>query len=423
MIVFILLFFALIGSGIAIYLAIGLTSSALFLVEGKSLAGLVQIIADHLNSLTLVAVPFFVIAATFMQRGGIADALIQASNTWVGHFRGGLALVCITTATIFSAISGSATATALALGVILVPAMLNNQYPRPFSMGVVSASGTLGILIPPSLGLIIYGLITDASIPKLFLAGVMPGLLQALLFGVWALYYAHREDIPKRPKSNWSKLVSESNKALPALLVPALVLGGIYSGAITITEAAALAAILSIVISILIYKQINYSDILPLIAEAIVRSASILFIVAVAAALGHWVIESGVPAQLAQFISSHQLSAWQFLLLMNLVMLMLGMFLEIVAVILITVPIVLPTLAALSISPIHYAIVVIVNMSLATLTPPVGLNLFVMQSVVKAPFSEVVRGVWPFIIILLLLLLLVTYLPILSLWLPSVVMG
>lgn len=416
-----LLFFFLLGAGVAIYLCIGFVSLLIYTVDGNSHAGVIQVIADHLNSPTLVAVPFFVIAATFMQKGGIANALIQAANAWVGHIHGGLAVVCILTATVFSSISGSTTATALALGVILVPAMLEEKYPRPFSLGVVSASGTLGILIPPSLGLIIYGVLTNTSIPRLFLAGVIPGLLQAFLFIAWVMYSSRALNMPEKKRKPLSEVMSLNYQAIPALLLPVIVLGGIYSGLITVTEAAALSAILAIIISVLIYKQCKPSDIVPIIGEAITRSSSILIIVAVAVAFGHWVIESGVPAAVVDLVIQSELKAWQFLITMSLIMLLLGMFLEIITVILITVPIVLPTLYALDIDPIHYAIIVIVNMGLATLTPPVGLNLFVMQIVSKAPFEEVVRGVFPFIIILFFLLAMVMFIPDLSLWLPNFV--
>lgn len=415
------LFFALLALGVSVYLSMGAVTALVFLLEDRPLAGLVQILADHLNSPTLVAVPFFVIAATFMQRGGIADALIRAANAWIGHVHGGLAVVCVVTATLFSSISGSTTATALALGVILVPAMLEARYPRPFSLGVVSASGTLGILIPPSLGLIIFGVISNTSIPRLFLAGAVPGLIQALLFIAWALYASRKMGMAQQPKADRETLVSDNLRAIPALGLPVIVLGGIYSGLITVTEAAALSAILAIVISLFVYRQCEAADVLPITAEAITRSASILIIVGFAVVFSHLIIESGVPAQLVQHISKAGVGALQFLLLMSLVMLVLGMFLEIISVILITVPIILPTLLVLEIDPVHYAIVVIVNMGLATLTPPVGLNLFVMQSVAKAPFAEVVKGVIPFIVILFLLLVLVITVPALSLWLPNLV--
>jgi C4-dicarboxylate transporter DctM subunit len=418
-----IVFFTLLALGVSVYLSMGAVTAIVFLLEGRPLAGLVQILADHLNSPTLVAVPFFVIAATFMQRGGIADALIRAANAWIGHIHGGLAIVCVVTATLFSSISGSTTATALALGVILVPAMLEARYPRPFSVGVVSASGTLGILIPPSLGLIIFGVISNTSIPRLFLAGAVPGLIQAVFFIAWALYASRRMGMVHQARVNKETLLKDNLRAIPALALPVIVLGGIYSGLVTVTEAAALSAILAIVISVFVYKQCRAGDVVAITAEAITRSASILIIVGFAVVFSHLIIESGVPAQLVELISSAGVGPLQFLLLMSLVMLLLGMFLEIISVILITVPIILPTLIALDIDPVHYAIVVIVNMGLATLTPPVGLNLFVMQSVAKVPFAEVVRGVLPFIGILFILLVLVICFPALSLWLPDLVFG
>lgn len=415
-------FLALLLLGLPIYLSMGLVSAGLFLAEGHSMAGVVQILLDHLNSSTLMTVPFFVISATFMQRGGIAQALIDTANSWVGHFSGGLAMVCVVAAMIFSAISGSTTATALVLGVILIPAMLSRGYRQPFALGIVGASGILGTLIPPSLALIIYGLIADASIPKLFLAGVVPGLMLGAMFALWVLVYCRFfTQVPLNPRIAPKQAWRTTAHALPALMIPVLVLGGIYSGLITIVEAAALACILSIAVSWGIYRQCKTRELIPVLAEGMVRSANILLIIAVAGVFSHWIIASNLPQGLVSYVVATGLEPWHFLAAMNLIMIALGMVLEVVAVILITLPIVLPSLAALDINLIHYGIVVIVNMGLATITPPVGLNLFVLQSISGAPFSQVMRGIWPFIILLALLLAAVTGIPWLALWLPGLI--
>ena len=416
-----LLFVFLLAGGVAVFLALGTVSTLLFLHDGKSMPGIVQIIVDHLNSNTLISVPFFVIAAGFMQKGGAAKALIDAADTWIGHRKGGLAMVCIMAAMVFSAISGSTTATALALGVILIPAMLERRYEQKFSVGIVGASGTLGTLIPPSLALIVFGLIANVSIPSLFLAGVTPGLIQAALFMIWAAYYTRDKDIPTATGRPLREVLLINLKAVPALLIPVLILGGIYSGMITVTEAAALAAVLSILIGVFIYKECEVEEIIPVVSQGIARAASIIFIIATAVVFSHWIIESGFPARLVTAIAAAELKSWQFLILMNIIMIALGMFLEVISVILITVPLVLPVLHLLDIDPIHYAVVVIVNMGLATLTPPVGLNLFVMQSISKASFKEVVQGVLPFVLIMAGLLMLVTFVPIISTWLPDAV--
>lgn len=416
------LFVILLLSGLPVYLVMGTVSMGLFLLHDQSIAGMAQVMLDHLNSSTLMSIPFFVISATFMQKGGIAKALIDAANGWVGHFSGGLAMVCVLVAIIFGAISGSTTATALVLGAILVPAMLQRGYQQHFALGIVGASGILGTLIPPSLALIIFGLITETSIPKLFLAGVVPGLVLGGLFACWVLVYCRFVAVlPSNPRTSIKTALRISTHAVPALMIPVLVLGGIYTGWITIVEAAALAAILSILISWLVYRQCSLRDIIPVLAEGMLRSASIMLIIAVAFAFSHWIIASNLPQTLVGHIADLGLSAWHFLLAMNIIMIFLGMMLEIISVILITLPIVLPSLYALDINLVHYGIIVIVNMGLATITPPVGLNLFVLQSISAAPFSEIMRGIWPFIILLLVLLALVTVAPSLSLWLPSLI--
>lgn len=416
------LFVVLLLSGLPVYLAIGMTSMGLFLLAGHPVAGMAQVMLDHLNSNTLMSVPFFVISAGFMQRGGIAQALIDMANSWVGHFSGGLALVCVLAAMIFSAISGSTTATVLVLGVILLPAMLTRGYQQSFALGIVGATGILGTLIPPSLALIIFGLIAEASIPKLFLAGVIPGLVLSTFFAFWILIYCrYFEAVPPSSRAPARELIRTSIQALPAAVIPIVVLGGIYTGWITIVEAAALAAVLSILISWLVYRKVTVKKILPILAESMIRSTSIMIIIAVAFAFSHWIIASNMPQQLVDYIVGANLSAWHFLLAMNVIMILLGMLLEVVSVILITVPIVLPALHALEIDLIYYGIVVIVNMGLATITPPVGLNLFVLQGISSASFVEILRGIWPYIIILLVLLVLVNLLPALSLWLPNLV--
>ncbi|MDD9873489.1 MAG: TRAP transporter large permease [Deltaproteobacteria bacterium] len=412
-----LLFLLLACAGVSIYLALGISSALLFAADGESLSGFVQVIVDRLNSQTLMAVPFFVIAATFMRRGGMARTLVELADASVGGLPGGLALVAIFAATLFAAISGSSLATAMAMGTLLIPEMLRQSYDRKFAVGVVGASGTLGILIPPSLALIVFGVVAEQSVPKLFLAGVVPGLLQAALFALLVVFRMRNHPLPPRTTRR-----APLRRALPALGLPAFAMGGIYSGLVTVTEAAALLAALAIAAG-LASRSIRPGEVVPLLADAMRTCAGLILIVAFAMALGHWITISQIPARLVEASAGLELSAWQFLLLMNLVMLLLGAVLEVLSVILITVPIVLPLLPEFGIDPIHYAIIVVVNMELALLTPPIGLNLFVLSGISKAPLSEVIRGVAPFSIVLGALLLLVTFVPLLTLTLPKWVFG
>jgi C4-dicarboxylate transporter, DctM subunit len=411
------------AAGTPIFVALGLTAALLFWAEGQQMVGLAQVIVDQMNTIGLLAIPFFVMAATFMQRGGIAKALIDCAHAWVGSMRGGLAIVCVVATTVFAAICGSSVATALAMGTILVPAMIARRYERHFALGVVGASGTLGILIPPSLSMIVYAIIADQSVPRLFMAGVIPGLLQASLFAAWIMFYARRKNYPREERMPRDRFVRANVHALPALAVPVIVLGGIYSGIVTVAEAAALAAIVAVFVSVFVYRGCRARDVLPLLAESMKSSAVIMLIIASALAFGHWITSSGIAREIVNFVVAAEVSAWQFLLFINVVMLGLGMFLEVISIILITLPLIMPILDALKIDPIHFAVVLTVNMEIALLTPPVGLNLFVLSSITNAPVAEAIRGVAPFIVLMLGLLAVITYVPIVSTFLPSLVFG
>lgn len=422
-IIVLIAFFILLAIGLPIYLVLGSLSLILFWEEGFPLINAAQIVIDGLNSISIMAIPFFVIAATFMQQGGVAKALIDAAQTWVGSRRGGLGIVCVITATVFAAISGSSVATAMAMGTILIPAMVQRRYQRSFALGIVGSSGTLGILIPPSLAFIIYAIIAEESVPRLFLAGVIPGVLQATLFIAFIVYHTHKNNYPVEEAVSRSEFKRLNMNAIPALLLPIIVLGGIYGGFVTVTEAAALSAVVSILISVFFYKGCKLSEVMGLIAESVKATGIIIFIISSALLFGHWITDAGLASDLVDVVTEMNLKPWHFLLFMNVLMLFLGMFLEVFAVILITVPIVLPLLEQLGISPIHYGVIVTVNMELALLTPPIGLNLYVLSSISKAPISEVIRGTLPFIGIMFVLLGLVTYVPELSTWLPELVYG
>lgn len=416
-----LLLFLLLG--LPIYLSLGFLAFLLFWHEGTPLVALPQLLVDHLNSETLLAVPLFVIAATFMQRGGVAGALIEFAQAWVGRARGGLALVCVVACTIFAAICGSSVATAIAIGSVLIPAMVNKKYESHFALGTVAAAGTLGILIPPSLPMIVYGVIAEESVPRLFLAGVIPGLMQATLFVIWIKFYANYRQYPVEAALSRSEQWRMTVRAFPALLIPVIILGGIYSGIMTVTEAAGVAAAVAIVEGLFVYRGVKFGDLIEVLSESVKLTATIIFIIIGALAFGHWITSAGIAEQLVQFVKGLNLKAWQFLLFINLVMLVLGMFLEVFAIILIVMPLILPILKALDINLVHFGIVLTINMEIALISPPIGLNLFVLSSVAKQPLGTAVRGVLPFLIMMLGLLVLITYVPQISLWLPDLVYG
>ncbi|MBW1999642.1 MAG: TRAP transporter large permease subunit [Deltaproteobacteria bacterium] len=420
---FIIVFTVLLCSGLPVAFVLGITSLVMMAFSSStSLLMVPEVMYNAIDSFTLIAVPFFVIAAQFMLKGGTSKYLVEAANCYVRHFWGGLATVSVIGCMIFAAICGSSTATAMAMGIIVIPAMLKEGYPRHFATGVVAASGTMGIMIPPSIALILYGIITERSIPKLFLAGVMPGLLEAALYIGWINWYSRKTGLRGSERATGRETLMATVKAIPALSLPVIVLGGIYSGIVTVTEAAALAAVASIIISLLVYRGVKPRDILPITGEAMMTAGMIMFIITTAVLFGHWITEARIPADLVGFASGMNLSPVLFLLFVNVLLLFLGTFLEVVSIMLITLPILIPVLEHLGIDLIHFGIVMTVNMEVACITPPVGLNLFVLSGATRTPLSEVVRGTFPFVILGFIEIAIVTYVPQFVLFLPNLVM-
>jgi C4-dicarboxylate transporter DctM subunit len=415
-------FIILLVLGVPIYLTMGLTSGLVFASEG-SLVPLAQKIIDELNSPTLLAVPYFVIAATFMERGGVAKALINAATAWIGRVHGGLGLVSVLTCAIFAAMCGSSVATAIAMGTIMIPAMLRNGYKPAFAGGILVSAGTLGILIPPSLAFVVYGVLADASIPRLFLGGVIPGLISATMMGVYVYFYSKKNGYVDRVPMPRDEKIKKTVNAIPALLVPVVVLGGLYGGFVTLTETAALSAVVAIALALFVYREVKPSDFLQVMTHGVRSAAAIMIIIAMALAFGHLITETGIAQKTLDIVKGLDIQPWQFLLAVNIILIFLGMFLEVFSILLIMVPIVLPLLEPLGIDPIHFGVMLVINMELALMSPPVGLNLFVISNISKIPLAQVLRGTMPFFVLMVGLLIVVTYIPIVSTWLPNLLMG
>ncbi len=420
---FLVLFFGLLAAGMPIFLVLGACASVLYYVSDQPMIGLAQNMIDQLNSSTLMSLPLFVMAAAFMRRGGVAQALVDLSAAWLGGIKGSLGLVAVVSCALFAAISGSSVATALAMGTILLPAMIARGYPRSFALGVLGASGTIGVVIPPSLALILYGIVTEQSVPRLFLAGILPGLLQAGAFFVWVLYYARRKNFPAEAALPFAERLRVTRRGLPAMLVPVVVLVGIYGGFMTVTESAAMAAVTSLLVSLVVYRGFHWTHTLEVIAEALSSAGVIMLIIATALVFGHWMTGSGVPAQIVEFATHQGFSTWEFLLATNVMLLIIGCFLEVVSTLLLVMPILAPVLEPLGIDPVHFGIIFTHNMEVGLVHPPVGLNLYVLSTISDAPIGEVIRGILPFLVILLLVLGLITYWPAMTLWLPNLVFG
>jgi C4-dicarboxylate transporter DctM subunit len=420
---FVTLFTTLLAAGMPVFLVLGLCAGAMFAMSEQPLVGLAQLVVNELNSPTLMALPLFVMAATFMRFGGIANALVDLASAWLGGLPGSLGLVAVVACTLFAAICGSSVATALAMGTILIPAMLERGYPRSFVLGVVGASGTIGIVIPPSLPLILYGIVAEQSVPRLFLAGILPGLLQAAAFFVWVLWEARRRKFPVEPVLPLKQRIEVTLAALPALLVPLVVMIGIYGGFVTVTEAAALSAAVALGVSLCFYQGFHWSETLSIIASGLRSAASIMLIIATALAVGHWLTQSGVPARLVAYLLSHRYETWQFMLAINALLLVLGCFLEVTATLLLLLPILAPALVPMGVDPVHFSIVFTHNMEIGLVHPPVGLNLFVLSSIAAAPMGDAIRGILPFLVLLLIVLSVIVLVPSLTLWLPNAILG
>lgn len=415
-------FVLLLVLGVPIFLTMGITSGVVFALEG-SLTPLAQKIIDELNSPTLLAVPYFVIAATFMERGGVAKALIESVTAWLGRLPGGLGIVSVVTCAIFAAMCGSSVATAIAMGTILIPAMLRAGYKPSFAGGILASAGTLGILIPPSLAFVVYGVLADASIPRLFLGGVIPGLLSAAMMCGYVYYFAKKNGYAQREAVTMDVKVKKTITALPALSVPIIVLGGLYGGVVTLTETAALSAVVAMILALFIYRGIPIRDFFKALTYSVRSAAAIMIIIAMALAFGHLITETGIAQKTLELMEAWEIKPWQFLLFVNIILIFLGMFLEVFSILLIMVPIVLPLLEPLGIDPIHFGVMLVINMELALMSPPVGLNLFVISNISNIPLTQVLRGTVPFFLMMVVLLILVTYIPIISTWLPNFLMG
>lgn len=413
--------FFLLNVPIAISLAIS-TIVVIATTENFNMIMLTQRMFAGLNSAPLMAIPGFVFAGVLMARGGVSKYLIESLRSWIGHLPGGLSVVTILSCMIFAAISGSSPATAAAIGAIMLPALIEGGYPKRYAMGLIAASGTLGILIPPSIPLIVFGVTSDVSIGKLFMAGIIPGLLLGGVLLVSAIIYAKKNNYGRGRKYTMSECWKASIKAVPAALLPVLILGSIYTGVCTPTESAVIAVFYTIVVSIFIYRELHWKDVRPVLVDTINTTSMIFLIISAAMLFALFLTNNQVPNHVAKWISDSDLNKWAFFLVVNIMFFVMGTFLEAVSIILITLPILLPIINHLGIDPIHFAIVMTVNMELAMITPPVGLNLFVVSSMAKEPLGEVIRGVLPFIFIMLAMLATFIFFPEISLFLPNTFM-
>ena len=408
---------AVLLTGVPVFAGLTLFGTAILYAYEGHLGGLGDLVFGELDTYLLVAIPLFTLMAQFMIRGKVVDDLFGAAHTLVRHLPGGLGVATVGACTVFAAISGSSVATALTIGAAAVPLMIRYGYPPRVAYGVVAAGGTLGILIPPSGPMVLYGVVSDTSIGALFIAGVLPGLMLAAIFAVYSMSAARAR--PREPRASWSEIVAALRRSFWALLLPVLVLGGMYFGVFTATEAAGVGALGALLIAMLVYRNFSLRD-LWLSAEDAARNTAMLFmILAAAAILGNVLTKLRIPNQMVDLVLTYGVSQIVFLCAVMALIFVLGMFLETISIILITTPVVLPVLAALKIHPVWYGILLTINLELALITPPVGMNLFALKAITRAPLAEIIAGVAPYVLLLIAGLALVMVFPAIALWLPG----
>lgn len=418
-------FLLVITTGIPIAFAFGI-AGILYLVFGDSpslgLDNIVTVTFGGLDSFVLMSIPFFIFAGDLMNHGGIIDRLVKLSGLILGKSKSAMGGISVLTSTFFGAISGSSAASVAAIGSIMVPEMERQGYKKPSAAALVAAAGFIGILIPPSIPLILYGLASGASIGALFLAGVVPGLLVMLSFmGLNAFLARHNRPITEasaleEDKQNKTSIVVQ---ALPGLLLPVLILGGIYSGSFTPTEAAAVAVFYAILVSKYIYKSLSFSDLPKVALRSAITSATIMIIIGFSAFFGRLMILDQVPEAISGAMLAVTSNPILLTLLMNFFLLFLGMFVETATIIMITTPILLPLATELGIDPVHFGVIMIMNLSLGLITPPMALNLFVAARISELELRHMVRPILPYVFTSLVLMLVISYVPQLSMYLPN----
>lgn len=413
------IFFVMLILRIPIGISLAVSSSIVLVLSGFNLSLFPQKMFTAMESFPLLAIPGFVTAGVILARGGLTRYLINALEAWLGHLPGGLAIVTVLTCMIFAAISGSSPATAAAVGSIMIPAMVDNGYDKKYAMGLVAASGTLGMLIPPSIVLIMFGIIAEISIGKLFIAGIIPGLLLTGVLLASAIFYAWRNNYKSEKIASWEERKKYTFKAIWGILLPIIIMGSIYTGIATPTESSIIAVVYGILVSVIVYKELGFKDTRSILVESINVTSMIFLIIAGASLLGLFLTNEQVPMAVGEWLGTVNLNKWGFFVLTGILFLILGIFLESVSIILITLPILLPMVYFFDINPFHFAIVMTINLEIGMITPPVGLNLFVVSGITRERVEEVVKGVIPFITLLIISLIVVIIFPSISLWLTE----
>lgn len=399
-------------------------STAIYLLffAGIPLTSLIQQLFNGLDNFVLLGVPFFILAGNIMAEGAISSRIVNVMKLFVGRFNGGLAMATVLACLFFAAISGSSPATVVAIGSIMLPALIREGYGERFSIGLVTSSGALGILIPPSIPMILYALVMNVSVAEIFLAGFLPGFFIGLCLMVYAYFISRRQAWHSQARYTFKDALRIIQKGLWGLFLPFIVLGGIYGGVFTPTEAAAVSVVYALMVELLIYRELTVSKLFRVCRDSAILSGCLLFIISCAMTFIWLLTMEQIPVKLADFIISRIDNKWIFLLAINGALLLIGGLMDIVTAIIVISPILIEALNRYEIDFIHYGIIMIVNIEAGFLTPPFGLNLFVSMALAGKPLVEVIKAVWPFILIFLFCLLTITFVPKISLFLPELLL-
>ncbi|MDP4698213.1 MAG: TRAP transporter large permease subunit [Burkholderiaceae bacterium] len=416
--------FACMAIGMPVAVSLGLSSLlTIFFFSQDSLASMSIKLFETSEHYTLMAIPFFILAGNLMSTGGVAKRMVRFAIAAVGHMRGGLAIASVLACMLFAAVSGSSPATVVAIGSIVIAGMLKNGYTKEFAAGVICNAGTLGILIPPSIVMVVYAAVTEVSVGRMFMAGVVPGLMLGLMLMAAVWWRAGKLQLTPPPKASLGEVLRALVDSFWGLALLVIIMGGIYGGIFTPTEAAAVSAVYAMFIAVFVYKDLKLSDLPHVFLESSKTTVMLMFIVANALLFAHVLTTERIPQTIAEQILAVGMEPWMFLLVVNVLLLIAGNFMEPTGIILILAPILFPIGTALGIDPIHLGIIMVVNMEIGMVTPPVGLNLFVTSGVTGMNLMQVTKAALPWLSVLLIFLVMVTYIPFISLGLPNYVFG
>jgi C4-dicarboxylate transporter DctM subunit len=417
-----IIFALLIGlmlTGMPISISLGLTVlTYLFAMTTVPIESVALKLFTGIEKFEIMAIPFFILAGSFLTHGGVARRMINFASAMVGHWYGGLGLAGVMACALFAAVSGSSPATVVAIGSIVLPAMVRQGFPARFGAGVITTSGALGILIPPSIVMVMYAVATNTSVGALFIAGIIPGLVLATMLGLTTWWRARKNDYPRQPRATWGERWRTFRESVWGLLLVIVVIGGIYTGIFTPTEAAAISAVYAFFVAVFVYKDMPLSKVPKVLLDSANMSAMLLYIITNAVMFSYLMTSENIPQAMAAWMLDKGLGVIAFLLFVNILLLLAGNVMEPSSIVLILAPILFPVAIKLGVDPIHFGIMMVVNMEVGMCHPPVGLNLYVASGITKMGITELTVAVWPWLVTMLVFLVVVTYWPPLSTWLP-----